>query len=171
MIFGRMPSFSTARRSRRGVLAAVAVTALAFVLAGCGGGGGDDDNGGGGNGGGNNGNRATVTGRLVNGITGEGVAGATVQYVTASGTTTGTTADGSDPSLGRGVFVLRVPAGAAGVLRITAPGYYPFGVYNNLTFRLVQDGVTVPATAVGQQVDLGNIRLYSTDGPPPPPAL
>lgn len=168
MIFGRMPSFSTARRSRRGVLAAVAVTALAFVLAGCGGGGGDDDNGGGG---GNNGGRATVTGRLVNGITGEGVAGATVQYVTTNGTTTGTTADGSDPSIGRGVFVLRVPAGAAGVLRITAPGYYPFGVYNNLTFRLVQDGVTVPATVVGQQVDLGNIRLYSTDGPPPPPAL
>ncbi len=165
MIFGRM-SFPTARRSRRGVLAAVAVTALAFVLAGCGGGGSDDDNGGG-----NNGGRATVTGRLVNGITGEGVPSATVQYVTTNGTTTTTTADGSDPSIGRGVFVLRVPAGAAGVLRITAPGYYPFGVYNNLTFRLVQDGITVPEIVVGQQVDLGNIRLYSTDGPPPPPAL
>lgn len=162
MIFGRMPSLFA---SRRGVLAAVAVAVLGFVLGGCGGGGGNDNNNNGGGG------RATVTGRLVNGITGEGVAGATIDYVTANGTTTTTTADGSDPSIGRGVFVLSVPAPATGVIRITAPGYYPFGVYNNLTFRLVQDGVAVPETVVGQQVDLGNIRLYSTDGPPPPPTL
>jgi hypothetical protein len=168
MIFGRMPSFFAARRSRRGVLAAAAVTALAFVLAGCGGGGGDDDNGGG-NGGGRG--RAIVTGRLINGITGEGVPDATVEYVSSSGTVRTTTANGSDPGIGRGVFVLSVPAPGTGVIRITAPGYYPFGVYNNLTFRLNQDGVAVPATVVGQQVDLGNIRLYSTDGPPPPPRL
>ncbi len=163
MTFGRMPSLFA---SRRGLLAGAMVATLAFVLGGCGGGGGNN-NGGGGNGGG----RATVTGRLVNGITGDGVPGATIDYVTANGTTTTTSADGSDPSIGRGVFVLTVPAPSTGVIRITAPGYYSFGVYNNLTFRLVQDGVSVPETVVGQQTDVGNIRLYSTDGPPPPPTL
>ena len=164
MILGRKLSLFAVRCSRRGVLAAATVTALAFVLGGCGGGGGGGNNGGGGG-------RATVTGRLVNGITGEGVPGATIDYVTANRTTTTVSADGSDPSIGRGVFVLTVPAPSTGVLRITAPGFYPFGVYNNLTFRLVQDGINVPETVVGQQVDLGNIRLYSTDGPPPPPSL
>lgn len=166
MTFGNMPR---AASSRRGFLvtATAAMLAALLAVAGCGGGGSDNPNPSG---------RATITGRLVNSLTGEGVAGATVQFTSSDGKSTAqtTSANGSDPAALLGTFTLSVPAPAtAGTVRITPPaGYDTNGTYNNLTVRLAVDGIPVGAVTAGQQINLGNIRLYSrTDGPPAPPVF
>ena len=147
-------------RAHCGAAALAAAAALIVFTAGCGGGGG---------GGGNPNNQgfATVIGRLVNSITGTGVGGARVTFGQQ-----GAAGFAETTSLPDGRFNLRVPApSGASVVRIEANGYYGIAQYNGQTFRLVADGVAVPAAAANQTYDVGTIRLYSLDGPPPPPRL
>lgn len=134
-----------------------ALAALVVLLAGCGGGGGDDGGGGGGGGTGT----ATVTGRVVDAISGLGVAGATITYGGATATSSAT-----------GTFSLTVNAPAAiQRLTATAPNYRNLGQYNGATVRLATEGISVQALTVDQTVNIGTIQLYSTDSPPPPPSL
>ena len=133
------------------------LAALILLIAGCGGGGG----GGGDDGGGNQPTTATITGRVVDAISGLGVQGATVSY--------GSVTDISGPT---GAFSLTVAAPAAAQqARISAPTYRNLGQYNGATVRLATDGITVPAAAAGRTIDVGTIQLYSNDSPPPPPSL
>ena len=149
---------SDALMTRRGLLASVLTAALlapvALIASGCGGGGGDDGDGG-------SGGTATVTGRLINSITGAGVAGATVAIGNRQTTTE------TDGSFRLTVAVTTGPT----PVRINAPGHWAQGIYNNVTVRLAQGDITIPPLAQNQVYDLGTIRLYSTDSPPPPPPL
>ena len=131
--------------------------ALALLAAGCGGGGGNGD----GDGDGGEPTTAIITGRVVDAISGLGVQGATVSY--------GNQSDLSGPT---GAFSLTVPAPSpAQQARITAPNYRNLGQYNGVTVRLSTEGISVPAAAAGQTIDVGTIQLYSNDAPPPPPTL
>lgn len=104
---------------------------------------------------------ATVIGRVIDSTSNAGVVGATITY--------GGTSTTSDAS---GLFSLTVPAPSpAQPARISAPNYYPRGQYNGQTVHLTVEGIAVPEIAGGQSVDLGTIRLFSTDNPPPPPPI
>ena len=93
----------------------------------------------------------------------EAVAGAVVSF---NGAQTSTANDGS--------FRLEAAA-TAGTLyaRVVGPnnGYYSSAYINGVSVNVTNPGITVGATAGGQQRDLGTIKLFSTDGPPPPPPL
>ena len=162
MILGRWPRKKFFMVTRYG--ASVAVAALVLLVSGCGGGGG----------GGPEpppptGN-VVVRGRIIEGATSQPIGGATITY--GSNTTT---------SDGNGEFRIEVPApSSAQTVRVTGPDgpdpdtesdYYNVGQYQGQTYSLTTVGIAVPASAVGATFDFRPIRLFSKDGPPPPPSL
>jgi hypothetical protein len=98
----------------------------------------------------------------VNGATGAAVPGARVTY-----------GDRSEVSGADGAFSLTVPAPSpAQALRVSAANYYSAGQYNGATLSLATAGIPIPELAPNQTFNLvGNIQLFSTDSPPPPPTL
>jgi len=182
MIFGESPrsaprtvsaspaAASPARRSFLTQLAALLSAFALLVLAGCGGGGGDDGGGGNtnpspspsGSGGGGN----TITGRVLDRNGGDRpVAGAVVRYKTFNATSDANgnfriavTSGGitSDKVTVTGPSV----TGANGVARA---GYYTTVYYGANAFGA--DGFTIPAGTN----NLGDLIIFGTDGPPPPP--
>lgn len=155
MAYDRWPLEGRAKATRRGVLCG-AFAVLALLVAGCGGGGG-------GGGGGTPSNRATITGNVVDAVSGSGIPGVRVLYGDATATT------GAD-----GTFSITVDApSTAKPLRIpTTTGYNALGQYNGVTVRLATDGIAIPELSAGQTFNVGTIRLFSVDsGPPPPPPI
>lgn len=130
------------------------LAALALLAAGCGGGGGDDGNNGGGTPG-----TATVTGRVVDVLSQEGIAGATITY--------GTDSDVSGPT---GAFALTVPAPSSQRLFISATDYRDSGQYPGGVVRLRTEGIPITVRA-NQNTDVGTVQLYGPLAPPLPPPL
>ncbi len=158
MGFGRWPLRQFLAATRGGVAAA----ALAVLVAGCGGGGdGGTSPGPGGN--------ATVTGRVVDSVTGAGIANVQLNY--------GDRRETSGPT-GAFSFTVRTPAPAQSI-KIAVPRrpdgtpiyYADLGQYGGRTIRIATEGVPVPEITSNRTVDLGAIVLYSDETPPPPPQL
>ncbi len=141
-----------------------AVLALAAMLGGCGGGGSAD----------NSTNNpaittATVTGRLIESTTTDLISGAVVTFGDQT-TTTGAS----------GQFTFTVPGnGDSRTLLITLPSGLYFargdvGDANGTATCVANIGTTgIPVDksklVVGSQFSVGNIKVYSQSGPPPPP--
>lgn len=108
--------------------------------------------------------RAVLIGRVVDSYNGDqSIAGAVVSFNGAQVLT-----DNS------GAFRLEAAA-TAGTLYATVVGpgsnFYNSGYVNGTSVNVVNPGIAIGATAGGQTRDLGNIKLFSKDGPPPPPPL
>jgi hypothetical protein len=171
MVFGRRPRGVWGPTGRRG-LAFTAALAL-LVSAGCGGGGGGDDDGGGGGGGGG-GQQASISGRVLDRSNGDAaVAGAVVTYGPANGPAVAQTTTGAD---GRFILSFGVPRPAL-VLKIVGPSqngvpaYYNSGYYQGRLVRLGTDGIPIGAITTAQAFSVGDILLFSSEGPPPPPTI
>ena len=159
-----LESRSAAHWARLLGLIAVLLTAL---LAGCGGGGGGNPT--------TNTNQTTlITGR-VNSIASDisgtlsPIAGATVTFVNSSGTTL---ASAITPATGD--FSLSVPATTAGFLKIDVAGYYDtvqYTVNGSTVAGSRAAGISLTTGTATVPTALGNLRLTSTDGPPPPPGI
>ncbi|MBC8143013.1 MAG: hypothetical protein H7Y38_16435 [Armatimonadetes bacterium] len=151
---GGQPSFY-----RTALLAAFAII-TGTAIAGCGGG---DDN--------PNPNpsatpntSAEVTGRIVESTTSTLVSGAVVRFGDLAVTTTSS-----------GTFTFSVPGGGGSrLLTVELPNgtYYNLGQRNGVCVEALSSaGITVAASdlEVGDRVSVGEIRVFRTDGPPPPP--
>lgn len=108
--------------------------------------------------------RAVLVGRVVDSYNGDqAIAGVVVRFNGAQATTA------TD-----GTFRLEAPS-TTGTLfaTVTGPnnGYYSSAYVNGTSTNVVNPGIEIGATAGGVQRDLGTIKLFSTDGPPPPPPL
>ena len=161
MAFGIRPITSFLTRSPWGI----AAIALSLLAAGCGGGGGGGSTPGGGGGGTGNG---TITGTIVDGTSGATIANATITY--AGQTTKSNTL---------GTFSLSAPAQtSAQPLRVVGPNkadgtpaYFNAGQYQGRTISLGTDGIQIASLSENQTLNLGVIKLFSQDGPPPPPSF
>jgi hypothetical protein len=144
------------------------VWAALLVAAGCSGG----SSSGPGDGGGNN-NRAQITGAVAEqqydlGGTLRFLANVPVTFTSNGGNTVSTQTDA------QGTFTLNVPENTQGVLRVTASGYYDSISYSNSgtpTPASLANGISVTSRTSAEPVSVGTIRLKSTEGPPPPPAI
>lgn len=154
MIFGR----GQRQVTRRQALSALGAAAL--MLAGCGGGGSGSPSDG-----------ATptpapatrFTGRVIDANNGDrGVQGASV---TLNGVTAITANDGT--------FELRTANTALSYAKVVGPDgkYYNNGYYNGIQYNLAASGFPVQPATVDTLVDLGSVRIGSTDGPPFPPPI
>ncbi len=144
---------------------------MLMALAGCGGGGDSGDTNGSGNSATNNGGStsrdAIISGTVIDQNNGnQPVANATVRFSDRQTTT------GND-----GRFSLAIPANTSGVaMTIVGPalagggaGYYDSGFVGQTQYSLANSGIVIPALAEEQLYDLGNIIIFGTSGPPPPP--
>ena len=140
------------------------VLGLLLTVGGCGGGGGSTDTG-------NTGpvnQNVTIRGRVIENNTSTPVAGATVA---AGGVTTATD--------GAGNFVIETAPAAQTNLTVIGPNYpngqaayYDFGYVGSTLYTLTPgNGYPISQTAAGQTVNVGDVRIFSRDLPPPPPAL
>ncbi|MBB6049012.1 hypothetical protein [Armatimonas rosea] len=107
---------------------------------------------------------AVLTGRVVDSYNGDqSVAGAVVSF---NGVNTASDVNGN--------FSLKAPA-TGGTLYATVVGpsnnFYNSATVNGVAVNVVSPGIAVGATAEGQTRNLGVIKLFSKDGPPPPPPL
>ena len=169
MIFGRWSLKNGIAATRAFGAAAAAVAVLALSAAGCGGGGGGPAPGPGGG-------VVTVRGTVSEGVTGTPVGGSVITF---GGTRIVTAGDGT--------FQIDVPAPTSGQQTLTIvgpdsedpdtnPDYYSTGQFQFngagpfVTTNLTVSGIAVPASAAAQTFTV-RIRLYSLDGPPPPPTL
>jgi hypothetical protein len=152
MIFGSGQRLVTRRQ------ALSALGAAALMLAGCGGGGG-------------NGTTPVPTpapatrfiGRVIDANNGDrGVSGA---RVVLNGATAITINDGT--------FELSTANTALNYATVVGPDgkYYNNGYYDGIQYNLAGEGFPVQAAATEVSVDLGAVRLGSTDGPPFPPPI
>ena len=156
MAFGRWPLSGFKAATQWGVAAA----AVALLIVGCGGGGGGDNGnpGGGGNGGGS---KATLTGQAVDSQTASPIAGVTVTFGGASVLT---------DALGKFSIQANAPTTAQPAL-FSKAGYQQRGQYQSSIVNLATNGVVVTPIAAGATVDVGIVRMYSLDTPPPPPTF
>lgn len=107
---------------------------------------------------------AEVTGRIVESTTSTLVSGAVVRFGDLAVTTTSS-----------GTFTFSVPGGGGSrLLTVELPNgqFYNLGQRNGVCVEALSSaGITVAASdiEVGDRTSVGEIRVYRTDGPPPPP--
>ena len=152
-----------ATMTRRGLLASVLTLALlapaALVTPGCGGGGGDDDQQPRGN--------TTVSGRVVySEADNRGAATDATVTLIVNNRTVGTATPQAD-----GSFSFTAPAPSTNaVIRITAPDIQGFAYSLQTLSRInLTAGISLGALQPGVPVNIGTIRIYSRNAPPPPP--